>query len=257
MRCLLVSDLHYVLKQFDWVLGTAEQFDVVVVAGDHIDISSSVDARTQILVISKYLRQLRAKTRVLVCSGNHDLDTRNDAGEKYARWVSALRAQEIPTDGDSYETHETLFTVCPWWDGPQTQRAVGALLERDAAKEKAAWIWVYHAPPSDSPTCQAGKRSIGDDALAGWIDQYEPQIVLCGHIHQSPFSKGGSWVDHRGSTWVFNAGRQIGPVPTHVIFDTKREAAVWFSLAGAEAIALDRPLERPIPELTELPGWLR
>ena len=46
MRCLLVSDLHYVLKQFDWVLGTAEQFDVVVVAGDHIDISSSVDART-------------------------------------------------------------------------------------------------------------------------------------------------------------------------------------------------------------------
>ena len=73
MRCLLVSDLHYVLKQFDWVLGTAEDFDVVVIAGDHLDISSSVDARTQILVISKYLRELKARTRVLVCSGNHDL----------------------------------------------------------------------------------------------------------------------------------------------------------------------------------------
>ena len=56
---------------------------------------------------------------------------------------------------------------------------------------------------------------------------------------------------------MFNAGRQIGPVPTHIIFDTKREAALWFSLEGAEAIALDSPLERPIPELTELPDWLR
>ncbi len=257
MRCLLVSDLHYVLKQFDWVLGTAEDFDVVVVAGDHLDISSSVDARTQILVISKYLRQLNARTRVLVCSGNHDLDTRNAAGEKYSRWVTSLRAQEISTDGDSYEAQGALFTVCPWWDGPQTRQDVGALLERDAAKDKASWIWVYHAPPSDSPTCQAGKRSIGDDALADWIDQYEPQIVLCGHIHQSPFCKDGSWVDRLGSTWVFNAGRQIGPVPTHIIFDTKQEAALWFSLEGAEAVALDRPLERPIPELTKLPNWLR
>ncbi len=99
------------------------------------------------------LRQLKARTCVLVCSGNHDLDTRNAAGEKYSRWVSALRAQEIPTDGDSYEAHGALFTVCPWWDGPQTRRAVGALLERDAAKEKSAWIWVYHSPPSNSPTC--------------------------------------------------------------------------------------------------------
>ena len=145
MRCLLVSDLHYVLKQFDWVLATAEDFDVVVIAGDHLDISSSVDARTQILVISKYLRQLRARTDVLVCSGNHDLDARDADGEKYARWVTALRAHEIPTDGDSYEAHGALFTVCHWWDGPQTRGVVGALLERDAAKEKAAWIWVYHS----------------------------------------------------------------------------------------------------------------
>ncbi len=32
MRCLLVSDLHYVLKQFDWVLGAAAEFDVVIIS---------------------------------------------------------------------------------------------------------------------------------------------------------------------------------------------------------------------------------
>ena len=39
MKCLLVSDLHYSLKQFDWVTDVAPSFDVVVIAGDHLDIS--------------------------------------------------------------------------------------------------------------------------------------------------------------------------------------------------------------------------
>jgi hypothetical protein len=64
-------------------------------------------------------------------------------------------------------------------------------------------------------------------------------------------------VDRIGSTWVFNPGRQIGDCPTHVICDTEQQMALWFSLAGAEAIRLDEPLPRPVPELTELPEWLR
>ena len=51
-----------------------------------------------------------------------------------------------------------------------------------------------------------------------------------------------------GSTWVFNAGRQIAPSPTHVVFDTGSMEAMWFSLAGNEIVKLDRPLERPITE---------
>ena len=41
MKCLLISDLHYALKQFDWASNVAQDFDVVVIAGDHLDISSS------------------------------------------------------------------------------------------------------------------------------------------------------------------------------------------------------------------------
>ena len=40
MRGLLVSDLHYALKQFDWVHAVADRFDLVVIAGDSLDISS-------------------------------------------------------------------------------------------------------------------------------------------------------------------------------------------------------------------------
>jgi Icc-related predicted phosphoesterase len=58
--------------------------------------------------------------------------------------------------------------------------------------------------------------------------------VLCGHVHQSPFASEGAWIDRIGSTLAFNAGRQIGPIPTHISLDTVEGAAQWYSLAGDE-----------------------
>ena len=45
MRCLVVADLHYSLPQFDWLLSAASQFDLVIFAGDALDVGSSVDER--------------------------------------------------------------------------------------------------------------------------------------------------------------------------------------------------------------------
>jgi len=257
MKWLLVSDLHYALKQFDWVTTAAKDFDVVVIAGDHLDISSTVEVRVQISVILAYLKRLRPHTRLIVSSGNHDLDARNTAGEKCAKWISKVRQLGLPSDGDSFAIDGVLFTICPWWDGPQAKEEVGAQLTRDAEKPKEQWIWVYHAPPDGSPTSWGGQKHFGDADLSRWIEQYQPHIVLTGHIHQSPFRQGGSWVDQLGSTWVFNSGRQIGPCPTHIVFDTDEQKAFWFSLAGAEVVQLDKPLTRPVPQLTAPPPWLK
>jgi Icc-related predicted phosphoesterase len=43
VRVLLVSDLHYTLKQFDWVHAVAGEYDVVVIAGDHLDVAGVAD----------------------------------------------------------------------------------------------------------------------------------------------------------------------------------------------------------------------
>lgn len=256
MKCLLISDLHYALKQFDWVSNVAKNFDVVVLAGDHLDISSAVDIRFQIPVILNYLKRIHPVTTLMICSGNHDLDARGPAGEKVAKWISKARQIGATSDGDSVTIKDTLFTICPWWDGPKTREEVGAQLARDAEKPKSRWIWIYHAPPEASPTSWGGQKFYGDVYLLKWIEQYQPDIVLTGHIHQSPFREGGSWVDRLGSTWVFNAGRQIGPSHTHVIFNTDESVALWFSLAGAEFVQLDQSLRRPVAELTALPDWL-
>lgn len=257
VKCLLVADLHYTLRQFDWVANVAKDYDVVVIAGDHLDISSPVEVRAQIVVVLTYLKRLHDNTTLIVCSGNHDLDARNDVGEKFPKWISKVRDLGIPTDGDCLTVDGILFTICTWWDGPKTRERVGAQLERDAAQSKKHWIWVYHAPPDDSPTSWAGNRHFGDSELLHWIGQYQPDIVLTGHIHQSPFREEGSWVDRLGTTWVFNPGRQTGPCPTHIAFNTAAQTALWFSLAGDEVVRLDAPLRRPIPKLTELPEWFR
>jgi Icc-related predicted phosphoesterase len=254
VKLLLVSDLHYALKQYDWAIAVAANFDAVVIAGDHLDIAGQVAGNVQILVILKYLRRLAQHTKVLVSSGNHDLDHRDSSGEKIASWIRKVRQMGIPADGDSVAFGDTLVTICPWWDGPRAKGAVAAQLERDAAAPKRHWIWVYHAPPEGSPTAWNGRRFFGDADLSAWIAHYQPHAVLTGHIHEAPFKDGGSWVDRIGDTWVFNCGRQIGPEPTHIALNTEAGEAAWFSMAGAEIVRLDAPLARN--EMTEWPLWL-
>ncbi len=256
MRCLVVADLHYALQQYDWVIDVAPIFDVVVIAGDQLDQSALVDRRTQSMVIRKYINRLKDLTRMIVCSGNHDLDSADAAGEKTTKWILDARSDRVACDGDSLVVEDTLFSICPWWDGPLQRRAIGEQLAVDAARRGERWIWVHHAPPDGSPVSWGGSRHFGDAELVRLIARFQPQIVLSGHVHQSPFTKAGSWVDRIGSTWVFNMGRQFGAPPAHIVLDTESATALWFSAAGNERVDLDRPLQRPLQKLEVLPAWL-
>ena len=256
MKILVVADIHYALKQLDWLVETASGYDLVIIAGDLLDISSMVDAGTQIVVVLKYLKRLRQITRVLVCSGNHDLDEAGANGEMVAGWLEAARRLAVPADGDTLVVGDLLITICPWWDGPLTQQAIGRQLEAAAPQRRGRWLWVYHAPPPDSPVSWSGQRHYGDAALIGWIARHHPDFIVSGHVHEAPFARNGSWVDRIGDTWLFNGGRQIGEIPTTIAIDTEAMEAAWFSLEGAESVKLNAPLARPIPPLMALPDWL-
>jgi Icc-related predicted phosphoesterase len=245
MRGLLVSDLHYALKQFDWVHEAAPRFDLVVVAGDSLDVASVVALGAQIVVVSTYLKRFSARTRVVASSGNHDLNVRGANGERTAAWLAKGAVPGVLTDGDFAEIDDVSITVCPWWDGPRGRDDVARQLAGDAVRRRSRWIWVYHAPPDRSPVSWSGSKHYGDTELVGWIGEHRPDVVLTGHVHQSPFRDGGSWVDRIGETWVFNAGRQPAPAPSYVVFDTTARTATWSSLAGEEQVSLDAPLVRP------------
>jgi predicted phosphodiesterase len=238
LRLLLVSDLHYCLPQLDWVVGVAHQFDLVVLAGDCLDISSPVPLEVQGVVLLRYLALLRAAGRVAVCSGNHDLTGPDAQGEQAALWLAEARAAGVPSDGSVLELGDTRISICPWWDGPIGRAALQARLADEAGSRPQRWIWVYHWPPTGSPTCWTGRRHYGDTELGAWIDRFQPDLVLSGHVHEPPFKPDGSWADRRGATWIFNPGRQIGPVPAHICVDLEAGTADWYSIMGTEGLRL-------------------
>jgi Icc-related predicted phosphoesterase len=243
VRILLVSDLHYSLRQFDFLVGAAADHDLVVIAGDHLDISSSVELDAQIVVVQRYFELVRAAARLAVSSGNHDLTGADAHGERAALWLDEVRRAGVPTDGDSLLVgDDMLVTICAWWDGPLGREDVEAQLAAAAARRPARWIWVYHWPPIGSPTSWTGRRHYGDPDVLEWIERFGPDVVLTGHVHEPPFKPDGSWCDRIGDTWIFNPGRQIGAVPTRIEIDLGAGTASWFSMAGDEHVVLDGPV---------------
>lgn len=234
MRMLFVADLHYALKQFDWLLTQASRYDVVVIGGDVLELASSLDIDVQIVVIEKYLHRLRQLTPLIVCSGNHDGNYRNAGNESIARWLAEAKAPQLYVDGDSVELGSTLITVCPWWDGPVSRAELEVQLAADAARPKTKWIWVHHAPPDRMAVSWTGRKFGGDEFLVEWIRKYQPDLVLSGHIHNAPFYAEGSWIDRLGKTWVFNPGRQLGSNPTCLSIDLEKMAVAWTSIENAE-----------------------
>lgn len=238
MKILVASDLHYKLKQFDWIASRADKYDAVVLAGDLLDISSFLDLNMQIDVIRKCLQKISEKTHLLVCSGNHDGNAKNAHDEFIAPWLQDTRGRRLSVDGDNVQFDDFLFTIFPWWDGDVTKEEVAQQIAEANAIECEKWVWIYHAPPDNSPTSWVGSRFIGDAELSQWISQYEPDLVISGHIHESPFKKDGCWFDQIGRTWILNAGNNIGDVPAHIELDLDDMSARWVSLAGVEEMRL-------------------
>ena len=130
MRILSVSDLHYRLPHYDWLVKAAQDpgIDVVVLAGDLADVVSPVPIDVQAVVLDSYLRRLSDHVLVLASSGNHDLDGPGDNGEQVAGWLRRVDADRVLVDGASTDVDGVRFTVCPWWDGPATRADVDAQL---------------------------------------------------------------------------------------------------------------------------------
>lgn len=117
---------------------------------------------------------------------------------------------------------------------PASSARCGSPRPKAPGSPPTASRWVYHWPPVDSPTSWTGKRHYGDADVLRWIEEHQPDLVLCGHVHQSPFKPDGHWVDRVGRTWVFNAGNQIGRTPVRIELDLADGWATWVSMMGVE-----------------------
>ena len=257
MHCLIVSDIHYSLAQYDWILRVAKNYQLVVLAGDLLDVSAIADIGAQIVVINKYIEKLTQITNVIVCSGNHDLDSFDSDGEKIPGWLIDLKRFGAKCDGEAFIHENYYFSVCPWWDGPKTkEKFLNWILDESKKVKAKKWIWVHHAPPKSSPVSWSGKKCMGDSDLYDLIETYQPLAVISGHIHQSPFVKEGAWVGKIGESWCFNAGRQIGAPPAFIAIDLALAQVFWLSGMGLQSIDLGSVNNQIYSTDIEKPHWM-
>lgn len=239
MKALIVADLHYNLRQFDWLLRVAAGYDLVIVAGDLLDLAGHADLDTQIVVVTKYLARLGAVTRVAVCSGNHDTDERDEADQSIVTWLADVRNAQTHADGEHIALEGGgIITVCPWWDGPGTRAELEAFMLAAPPPVAGPWIWVHHVPPNGTAVSWTGRHHAGDDLLLDLIERLAPDMVVSGHVHDAPFRRGGSWVDRVGTACVVNPGRQLGELPAFVVLDLPAGMVSWVSLAGTASAPL-------------------
>jgi Icc-related predicted phosphoesterase len=238
VRLLAVTDLHYKLPHYDWVLQAAPAADLVTISGDLLDIATPVPVEAQAAVVGTYLTRIAATTTLVATSGNHDLDGPGPTGEQTAAWLRRLEVPDLHTDGTSLDLDGVRVTAAGWWDGPLAEAEVGRQLAAAAEQRPALWVWVYHSPPAGTHLCYDGRREFPDASLADWIQQHRPDLVLCGHIHQAPWVPGGGWYDRVGDTLVINPGKQIGKAPPHVWIDTDAGTAVWTGLGETDEVRL-------------------
>ena len=135
------------------------------------------------------------------------------------RWITEARRDGVHVDGDSVEVGGWLVTACAWWEGPETLASPAGLPRRGRRRAgRAPWLWVYHGPP-EGPLAWTGSKYYGDPELPALLDRHQPEVVLCGHIHQAPFVAAARGATGAGPRCCSTAGTSAGNIPAHVFLD--------------------------------------
>jgi uncharacterized protein len=200
MRLLAFSDLHRDRRQARRLVQMAEDADVVVGAGDfasiHIGLEKTIDALEPI------------DGPIVLVPGNNETDEalRNAC----AGWAVAtvLHGEGAEIDGVSFYGLGAGVPTTPWpWSFDLTEEEA----EEKLADCPSGAVLVSHSPPKGYVD---GDRQLGSEAVLRAIQTKQPQLVICGHIHEAAGEEaqvGESRVINVGPDGVFLDVPHAGP----------------------------------------------
>ena len=203
MRLLLFSDVHRDAASAGRLVQLAKQVDVVVGAGDFATMRRGLEEVVDVL------RAIDVPT-VLV-PGNSE--SYSELSVACLQWPAAnvLHGSGIHLLGEEFwgiggAIPETPFGV---WSYDFSEVEARSLLE-DCPHHA---ILVSHSPPKGIVDISSSGQSLGSVAVREVIDEKQPKLVVCGHIHES-----GGRRERVQATTVVNAG------PTGLIWDLKESS---------------------------------
>ncbi len=174
MRLLAFSDLHRDLAAAQDLAERSSEADVVIAAGDfasvHEGLEDTIDALSSI-----------STPTVLVPGNNETEEALRSACEGWDAGT-VLHGETIEVDGTQFFGLGAGIPITPWdwsFDLDEEQAA-----ERLAACPDGA-VLVVHSPPKGHCDESSSGDHLGSDAILRAIEEKQPKLAVCGHIHES------------------------------------------------------------------------
>ncbi len=174
MKLLAFSDLHRDLGQAAKLVETSAGADVVIGAGDFASVHEGLEETIAALAA--------IETPTVLVPGNNE--TEDALREAAAGWSAAtvLHGEGTTIAGTEFFGLGAGIPVTPWeWSFDLDDEAATRMLE--PCPEGA--VLVLHSPPRGHCDGGADGSHFGSSALLAAIEERQPPLAVCGHIHEA------------------------------------------------------------------------
>jgi uncharacterized protein len=171
VRILAFSDIHRDTRQAARLADRAREVDVVVGAGDFASVHRGLEELIDMLVVIE-------TPTVLVPGNNETEDALREACRGW-RAATVLHGEGSEIDGVPFFGLGAGVPTTPWpWSFDLTEDEAAGML----AACPPGGVLVVHSPPHGHVD---GDRHLGSEAILRAIEDKQPRLVVCGHIHES------------------------------------------------------------------------
>jgi hypothetical protein len=195
MKILAASDLHSDTDASEKLAAKAKKnkADLVLLGGDIVEFGKSIEG-----IIGPFKK---AGIPVMMVHGNHDMPSDIDfLSAQYGKGVYNLHSYY--NDFGNFVLFGmggTEFSPFGFSD-PENEDKLKKDFAKFAGKKK---ILLTHEPPLNTKIDNIGWSHVGSEKLRDFIINYEPDIVLTGHIHET-----FGLTDYLGKTKLINLGKK-------------------------------------------------
>ena len=191
MKLLLFSDIHANRTYCERICELSENVDAVIGAGDFGIVRNNIKQTIDWLTDIK-------KPTFLVPGNAESHDELDDACRKWPN-ARVLHGSGIEHEGIMFYGIGGGIPVTPFgsWSFDFTEEEANGLLS--GCPEKA--ILISHSPPFGLLDVSSQGQHLGSKALRMIVEERNPLLVVCGHIHES-----AGKLTHFSNTVIVNAG---------------------------------------------------
>ena len=194
MRILAFSDIHGTYEIVETILSSESEYDLVVLAGDITTCGSPGEMEAAVRMFKAHHRP------VLGVTGNMDPAALDETLEKEGVSLDGrgVIMGDVGLCGVGAAPLSPLETPNEIPEEEIMRRAEEGWKSIAGASRK---VFVPHAPPKNTKVDRTFMGlHVGSAAVRRFIEEQEPEIVICGHIHEA------RGIDSIGRTKIINCG---------------------------------------------------